>query len=189
MSNNVWQGTRVRLRALEPGDWAAHWSWDQDAGMERSLEQIHFPRSQEAARQWATRTATQPPEGDKVHLVIENAAGELVGAVATHDCNRRTGTFAYGVAVRPEHQRQGYAAEAIVLLLRYFFQELRYQKVTVEVYSFNGPSIALHERLGFQAEGRLRRTVFTAGQFFDALLYGMTAEEFAARYPADPFPG
>ncbi len=75
-----------------------------------------------------------------------------------------------------------YASEAIVLVLRYFFEELRYQKVTVTVYSFNAPSIRLHESLGFQREGCLRRTVFTQGQHFDEIFFGMTVEEFRARY-------
>ena len=43
-------------------------------------------------------------------------------------------------------------------------------------------SIRLHEKLGFQLEGRLRRMIYTNGQFFDELLFGLTAEEFAARY-------
>ena len=40
----------------------------------------------------------------------------------------------------------------------------------------------LHERLGFQAEGRIRRTAYTAGAHHDALIYGMTAEEFRERF-------
>ena len=86
------------------------------------------------------------------------------------------------MALGEQYRRQGYASEAITLLLRYFFQELRYQKVTAHVYSFNEPSIKLHEKLGFQQEGRLRRMVYTNGQFFDEVLFGMTAEEFATRY-------
>ncbi len=66
--------------------------------------------------------------------------------------------------------------------LRYFFDELRYQKATVTVYSFNVASIRLHEKLGFQREGQIRRTVYTRGQYFDELFYGMTCEEFAERY-------
>jgi RimJ/RimL family protein N-acetyltransferase len=59
-------------------------------------------------------------------------------------------------------------------------QELRYQKVTVHIYSFAEPSVKLHESLGFQLEGRIRRAVFTNGQYFDELIYGLTKEEFAA---------
>ncbi|MCB0159546.1 MAG: GNAT family N-acetyltransferase [Caldilineaceae bacterium] len=48
------------------------------------------------------------------------------------------------------------------------------------VYSNNPVSQALHERLGFQLEGRLRRIIYTHGRFFDELYYGITDDEFAA---------
>ncbi|MGH2508259.1 MAG: GNAT family N-acetyltransferase, partial [Ktedonobacteraceae bacterium] len=92
------------------------------------------------------------------------------------------GSFCYGINTKQEHRGKGYASEAILLVLRYYFQEMRYQKVTVRVYSFNEPSIKLHEKLSFQQEGRIRRTVFTKGHYYDELLYGMTAEEFAEKH-------
>jgi RimJ/RimL family protein N-acetyltransferase len=87
----------------------------------------------------------------------------------------------YGLSIRPAHRRQGYAFEAIPLVLRYYFHERRYQKVNAEVYAFNDASVHLHEKLGFVLEGRLRRMIYTNGQFHDALFYGMTREEFDAR--------
>lgn len=63
-------------------------------------------------------------------------------------------------------------------MLRYFFHELRYQKCTVEVSSFNEVSAQLHRKLGFREEGRLRQTVYTDGQYFDEIMMGITAEEF-----------
>ena len=182
MSRSVWEGERVRLRAVEATDAEVHFRWDQDDDMARRLDRIYFPRSRELARRWAEETAARKPTDDSFHFEIENRTADVVGAIATHDCDRRTGTFSYGVAVRPEHQRQGYAAEAIQLVLRYFFRELRYQKVTVHIYAFNEPSVWLHEQLGFVQEGRLRRLVYTDGRHWDVLVYGMTAEEFEARH-------
>jgi RimJ/RimL family protein N-acetyltransferase len=104
--------------------------------------------------------------------------GPFVGTINTHTCDRRCGTFRYGLGILPQHQRKGYASEAIRLVLRYFFEERRYQKVNADVYSFNEPSIRLHESLGFVLEGRLRRVNFTQGQYHDALMFGMTKEEF-----------
>lgn len=83
-----------------------------------------------------------------------------------------------------EHQRHGYATDAVTLLLNYYFRELRYQKVTVFVASFNDPSIGLCLRLGFQQEGQLRRMIYTDGQFFDQLVFGMTSEEYASATPS-----
>ncbi|MFN8537426.1 MAG: GNAT family protein [Thermomicrobiales bacterium] len=48
-------------------------------------------------------------------------------------------------------------------MLRYFFEELRYQKAYVGVYSFNEASLGLFAHLGFVQEGRQRRMVFTRG--------------------------
>ena len=87
----------------------------------------------------------------------------------THSCDTRHGTFKYGVAIFREHWRKGYASEAVKLLLGYYFEELRYQKVMAHIYAFNESSIQLHERLGFKQEGRLRNMVFTQGRHFDEL--------------------
>jgi RimJ/RimL family protein N-acetyltransferase len=177
----TWRGRRVRLRAIEPADWAVYFAWNQDDDQARSLYNVPFPQSEEAARQWAQQESTRKPEDDAFRFVIENEHGEVVGDLTTHDCDRRVGAFSYGISIRQDQRRSGYAAEAIELALRYYFQELRYQKVTVSVYSFNDASIRLHEKLGFQLEGRLRRTVFTNGEHFDELVYGLTVEEFIAR--------
>jgi len=67
--------------------------------------------------------------------------------------------------------------------LLYYFHELRYQKATVIVYAFNERSQRLHESLGFALEGRLRGTVYTNGQHYDELYFGLTREEFDERAP------
>jgi RimJ/RimL family protein N-acetyltransferase len=187
---NVWQGSRVRLRAVEPSDADVHYLWNQDSEMPRGLDFVWPPSSRESQRRWAEQASTRKPENDALELVVETLDGEHAGTINAHHCDRRVGCFSYGVAIRPEHQGRGYASEAILLLLRYFFEELRYQKCTVEVYDFNQASIRLHERLGFQLEGRLRRTVFTRGRHYDTLMYGLTVEEFQAAHPqSDPEEG
>jgi RimJ/RimL family protein N-acetyltransferase len=177
---NFWRGTLVRLRAFEPTDWETYFSWNHDTDQARSVDAIWFPQSPNEVRGWAEREATRERTGDNFRFVVESVAGEAVGDLTTHHSNPRVGTFAYGITIRAEHRRRGYATEAIRLVLAYYFGELRYQKVTVSVHSYNEPSVRLHERLGFRQEGRLRRTVYTRGQYFDELLFGLTAEEFLA---------
>jgi RimJ/RimL family protein N-acetyltransferase len=179
---SLWQGPRVRLRAFVAEDWETYHAWNVDDEQARNLDQVHFPQSAAVARQWAEREAARGPEGDNFRFVIENEHGEVVGDLSTHDCDPRVGAFSYGISIRPDQRGKGYASEAIPLVLRYYFAEKRYQKVTVTIFSFNEPSARLHERLGFQLEGRLRRMTYTAGAHHDALIYGMTAEEFAARW-------
>lgn len=177
---NVFAGRLVRLRAVEAADWEIHYAWDTDTDGGRLTDEIWFPSSREQARAWAEEQAKRGDQNDEFRFQIERLDGEFVGTLNTHTVNRRCGTFRYGLAILPQYQRQGFASEAVRLLLRYYFWERRYQKVNAEVYSFNAASIRLHESLGFTLEGRLRRMIFTGGQFHDVLLYGMTREEFEA---------
>jgi len=177
---SVWRGERVRLRAVEPEDWPWFAAWNEDDQVSRAADGIPFPESREAVKRWTERMATREPGNDRFRWLIVDGAGEPVGTINTHSCDRQSGTFSYGVAVAARWQGHGYAAEAVRLVLRYFFAELGYQKVNVHVYEFNEGSRRLHEQLGFVQEGRLRRMIFTGGRHWDTLVYGLTREEFAA---------
>ncbi|MBC6445798.1 GNAT family N-acetyltransferase [Actinokineospora xionganensis] len=93
---------------------------------------------------------------------------------------RRAGRFGYGVSIGRDHQRRGYAAEAIILLLTYMFGERRCHKCEVSVDAFNEASIALHTKIGFHTEGWLRDYGFSAGRHHDVIVMGMTITEFVA---------
>ena len=179
-STNLWQGKLVRLRAVEPDDWKFFFEWDQDTLFAQNTYEIPFPGSREAAKKWTTELATAAPKNHEFRWIIETLAGEFAGTLNSHTCDSRVGAFRYGLAIRREHWRKGYASEAIRLVLAYFFRELRYQKVNVNVYEFNEPSLKLHLKLGFREEGQLRRTVYTEGKFYADIILGMTAEEFEA---------
>ena len=74
-----------------------------------------------AVKDWTQKQALARPENDHFQLGIEDSQGVLVGLINTHDVDRRVGIFHCGVAVRGEHRRRGYAAEAILILIRYMF--------------------------------------------------------------------
>ena len=180
--NNSWQGNLVRLWAIEPADADALFEWNQDTEMTRSLYRVPFPQSREANMRWVQETSTRGPQNDNYFWVIESLVGEMVGTLSTHSCEPRNGSFKYGLAIMEAHKRKGYASDAIRLLLRYYFDELRYQKVVAEVYGFNETSISFHESFGFVLEGRLRRMLYTGGVYHDILMFGMTSEEFSTAH-------
>ena len=177
---NIWQGKLVRLRAVEPEDWQVFFDWGQDTDFGRWSYWIPFPRSREAARKWTADLALADVNNHESRWVIETLAGDFVDTLNTHTCDPRVGTFQYSLGIKRDHWRNGYASEAIWLVLGYFFRELRYQKVNAHVYAFNEPSLQLHRKLGFREEGRLRRMVYTGGQHHDEVIFGLTAEEFGA---------
>ncbi|HEY7596588.1 MAG TPA: GNAT family protein [Actinophytocola sp.] len=183
---SIWTGERVRLRGVEPEDWAAFRRFDESSVDMRSADMIHLPRSAAGYRTWTAELAGAR-EGEEFMLAIETRADQvLVGALSTSAVERRAGRFHYGIAIGRDHQRHGYASDAIPLLLTYMFGERRFHKCEVRIYAFNEASIALHRKLGFQPEGRLRDHEYFAGRHHDLVLMGLTKDEFTARHP---FPG
>lgn len=179
MSRNFWEGERVRLRPLSNEDLPIIYAQESDSESIRVYEPgIHPMRSLEQLQARHNRQLAQPG-GHNVAFAIENINNRtLVGTASLRDWDNRHGTFSFAVRIYQDHQRKGYAHEAITIILRYGFYELRCQKVNSVTIEMNKASIRLHEKLGFTMEGRLRRNVFTNGQFWDELLFGMTREEF-----------
>jgi RimJ/RimL family protein N-acetyltransferase len=175
---NFWQTAKIRLRAIEPADAEHFIRWNLDSERARQLDFLWPPQSAASVQAWAEAKSRQKLENDTFHWVIEDKNGAPVGSISTHNCDPRNGTFNYGVDIAPEARGQGYASAAIRLVLQYYFEELRYQKVTVLVHADNLASLKLHEKLGFQREGTLRRMFFTHGSYVDVHWYGMTREEF-----------
>lgn len=175
---NFWQGKCIRLRAVEPADAPIFFQWNQNSERSRSLDFVWPPSSLASVTEWTEEQSKNKLERDAFHWVIESLEGVPVGSISTHHCESRNGTFSYGVDIAPEHQRKGYASESVRLVLEYYFRELRYQKATVAVHAYNEASIRLHERLGFTKEGSLRRMVFTRGQYYDLICFGITTEEY-----------
>ena len=176
---DFWRTARVRLRAYCESD-VAHCSlWAQDSGRAQHLEHVWAPPSPSVVASWVASRARQGFDNGDYSFIIEDSSAQPVGSISTFRCDQRTGTFSYGIDIAAAHRRRGHAMDAIRLVTRYYFEECRYQKVTVGVHAANGASIALHEKLGFTLEGRLRRMVYTGGAFQDELWFGQTAEEFA----------
>lgn len=178
-SHSIWDGRLVRLRAIEAGDWSAFQRIALDSDAARLGYEVPFPRDAQAALRWAEQQSHQKDGSDDFRWGIETLDDSvLVGSINTHGCDSRTGAFEYGISIAREHWGNGYARDAITILFRYYFDELRYEKANATVYAFNEPSQRLHEKLGFTLEGRIRSNVYAAGERHDELWYGMTAAEF-----------
>ncbi|MFE7571195.1 GNAT family N-acetyltransferase [Streptomyces sp. NPDC057539] len=179
---SFWTGRRIRLRGVEPDDWTAFMRFATDE--ERLGDLLRPPRSAESFRAWTKEQAAAASDGDCFGLVIEALeTGETVGAVGSYHADPRAGWFEYGVTIGADHRREGYAAEAVVLLLRFMFAERRFHKCGARVFAHNEASLALQRRLGFVEEGRLRDQVFFAGRHHDLVMMGMLADEFAQLHP------
>jgi RimJ/RimL family protein N-acetyltransferase len=174
-----WQGDKTRLRPVQGSDWEVWYreATDSHAGRLFNLG-IELPTSPEMVQGWTEKYANLSESNDALVFCIETLASELVGVITLHSRDEKNGRFSFGVRVYRPYRRQGYATEAVRILLRYGFHERRYQKANSACLEINTESIRLHQTLGFREEGLRRRHVYTNGRYYDDILFGLTREEF-----------
>jgi RimJ/RimL family protein N-acetyltransferase len=181
--NNLFEGSLVRLRALQPGDEEIVFSQMLDSEISRRDSSVEWPKSLAEIKESLEKHDRQAKNDDK-GLMIETLDGRIVGGVNTQLSDPRNGVFSVGISLGDRTEwGKGYAKQAMLIVLRHMFHERRYQKCNIGVYDFNSRAIGLYRHLGFSDEGRLRRVYFTNGEYHDEVLLGLTSEEFDERYP------
>lgn len=183
MGYDMFEGEKVRLRGVRADDWDSFTRWDLDSDAGRFGWQVMPPKGEEAAKEFARAESAKQPDPANQRFIIETLEGEAAGSLNYRADLRRFG-FEYGISLAREHWGSGYAEDALRILFRYLFGELRLHKAQAYVYGFNQRSLSMHRKFGMTHEGVLREAQFTAGRFWDIHIFGMTADEFFARYGA-----
>jgi RimJ/RimL family protein N-acetyltransferase len=181
-SHYFWQGEKVRLRPLSLEDAEHGFARSLDTPTRQLLQcGVELPTSLDLQRTSLERYVGCKEADGVIVFGIETLGGAYAGGISLHSQDEKNGLFSFGVVIDREHRGQGYAADAVRILLRYGFWERRYQKCDSACLHTNEASIRMHEKLGFLEEGRRRRQVFLNGAYHDEVLFGMTREEFDAR--------
>jgi len=117
-------------------------------------------------------------------LICRRDDGAVVGVISLFNIvrlgvqNAITGYF-----VGAPHVRQGYATEALQLVLRFAFRRLRLHRVEASIQPHNAASIALVKRAGFALEGFSRRLVKIAGKWRDHQRWAILVEDWRKVVP------
>ena len=180
-SRYFWQGTKVRLRPLRIDDAERSFISSLDSPSRQLLQLgIELPTSVELLKTTLEKYIGCKDADGVIVFAIDDLEGEYIGGISLHSRDEKNGLFSFGVVVDRQHRRQGYAEEAVKILLKYGFWERRYQKCNSACVDTNEGSIRLHKKLGFSDEGRRRRQLFFSGEYHDEILFGLTREEFDA---------
>jgi RimJ/RimL family protein N-acetyltransferase len=179
-----WEGEKVRLRPLKSSDAKRKWEEWMETDTRRLLEyKLDLPpvSLEEYTRQ--LEDSLEFKDTSKItSFAIDSLDGEFVGWINLVFGSPRHGNFTFGISVFKEHQKKGYAVEAVNMILHYGFNERRYHRCSSECIETNIGSIRLHEKLGFTEEGRRRKLLYMNNQYYDEVLFGLLKSEFNANH-------
>jgi RimJ/RimL family protein N-acetyltransferase len=117
---------------------------------------------------WINNFNQNPDSLVLVAELDEEITGLLFFMPNTKKKNSHTGEF--GVSVHPDVQRQGIGKLLIETLLAWAKENVRIEKVCLNVFATNTHAVKLYEHLGFKEEGRHVKAVKQEnGEYVDVL--------------------
>lgn len=172
-------GKNVFLRALEIDDVPALHRWSNDPEIQQGLGGWHFPLSKAALQTWI---ASFSHDSRDQRFVIEVPGTGPVGLITLTSINWKDRNAFHGVLIGERAQRRkSFAADAIVAIMRYAFEELGLQRLDTTIVEYNTGSLALHiDKCGWIKEGRKEGAVFRRNRFWANVVLGVTRDEYAA---------
>jgi RimJ/RimL family protein N-acetyltransferase len=117
-----------------------------------------------------------PDDADGASEADDDPDSTPMGLVNAWDLDDPRPTVAYWLL--PDYHGEGYATEALALLLDHVFDAHDARGVEARVFSHNDASQALLDRLGFTREGELRENRFVEGAYRDEYIYGLLRDEW-----------
>lgn len=118
---------------------------------------------------------------DEQIFAIE-VGGQHVGNLGLHKVDRVHRKGEIGIVIgEPNFWSRGYGTDALRLALRYGFEVLGLNKISLDVLETNARGIRSYAKCGFVREGVHREDVWKDGRFLDVVRMSILAREFAAR--------
>jgi [ribosomal protein S5]-alanine N-acetyltransferase len=109
--------------------------------------------------------------------------GQLAGEITLSSIQRGPFQQAYiGYWIDEQQAGHGLAGEAVVVVLRYAFEQLGLHRVEIAIVPRNSPSRRVVEKLGLREEGIAVGFLEIDGKWEDHVRYAITAEEWQDRH-------
>lgn len=173
-------GKKVMLREYRESDYEHMRSWVNDPKIVGTLSDIFlYPHTEKNTRRFL-ELATSPDWKGFVIALIDTE--EYLGQIDFVKLDPKNGWGELGIVIGSEaNHGKGYGTEALELIFRFAFEELRLNRVELLCWDFNAKGRRLYEKVGFVLEGRRRKKRYRNGEYHDELCYGLLKEEWQAR--------
>lgn len=105
-------------------------------------------------------------------------SGTPLGGITLHVAGADPGLAGVGYWMHRDERRRGVASDALRLVARWAFSDLRVERLHLTTLSDNEASQRVAARVGFAREGLLRQWAPSREGRLDAVMYALLAQDF-----------
>ena len=167
---NTLIGNTIKLRALEPEDLQFLFETENNENF-WEVSHTQTPFSKFLLKQYLENAHLDIFEAKQLRLIIqENLNSKPIGMIDLFDFNPQHKRAGIGILIHQKYQKNGFASEALQLLINYCFTHLNLHQLYANITSDNTKSIALFKKHQFNQVGLKKDWIFSNGEFKDELL-------------------
>lgn len=171
-------GSRIILRKISKSDAKSLYENARDKEVCEAVP-LPMPYTLKSAQDYVKLTNEFWKKKKEAQFGIQyNEAGKIIGMMGLMSLDFKNKKAEAGYWIGKNYWGKGIAKEALVMLLKYAFNDLKLERVYAKVYSENMSSQKLLEKCNFKLEGRLRKDGKFKGKFDDLLIFGILKSEF-----------
>ena len=116
-------------------------------------------------------------EAKQLRLVIEdNTSLNTIGMIDLFDFNPQHKRAGIGILIHPDYQQNGFASEALQLLIKYCFTYLQMHQLYANITDDNKNSIRLFSKHNFKEIGIKKDWIFTNNTYKNEILFQLINE-------------
>lgn len=171
----------VYLRAAERDDIPRFVAWFNDKRTTRTLG-MRAPMSIPMEEAWFERMVADQGKTGYMFTVCLIADDRPIGSVSLFDLDLINGSAGLGILIgEPDDRGRGHGTDTLEALVAFGFDNLRLERIWLDVFDFNPGARRVYEGVGFKHEGTLRHAIFREGRFCDDHRMSILSGEWRAR--------
>lgn len=175
----MFEGEKVRLRSWELTDLD---DLMRDWYNLKLRQYLHspIPYSREEEEQWIRRSWEERQRGVSYNFAIEHKeTKELLGSGGLFGISKINNSTELGIAIYAEKNwGKGFGTDAMKVLLKIGFDYLNFYRIQLRVIEFNERAIKTYIKVGFTEVGRLRKSQFWEGKYYDHIMMDILRDDW-----------
>ena len=165
------KGKNSNLRALEPEDLEFLYTIENNESF-WEISHTQTPFSKYLLKQYLENTHLDIFEAKQVRLLIEEKTTKTqIGLIDLFDFNPQHKRAGIGILIHPDFQKNGFASEALSILIDYAFKHLNLHQLYANITANNSKSISLFTKHKFKKVGIKKDWILSEGKFKDEILF------------------